>query len=119
MGTATGPSTRTSVPLLVRLAVLGITVAAAVISFATYEPQDVGPLRPQPNIIANTWYGPILALLVPIALSWVALGIKRKWVKLLALSLTLLLLLGCLDWIYVIRDMSGTLPDALRRTRVM
>jgi hypothetical protein len=119
MQTGTGASTRGRVPLLARAAVLGITVAAVVISFATYEAPDIDRLYPPANIVANTWYGPVLVLLVPIAFGWLCLGIKRNWLKVLALCLSVVLLFACATWIYAIREQSGTVPDLIRREHVL
>jgi hypothetical protein len=119
METGTGPEPRIRFPSLVRAALLGVTVAAAVIAFATYEPQDIGRLYPPANIIANTWYGPVLVLLVPIAFGWLCLGISKTWLKVLALGLSVLLLLACVTWIYAVREQSGTVPDLIRREHVL
>ena len=119
MEIVTGSSTSTKSPLLIRMIVLGITVAAVVIAFAAYVPQDIGRIYPPANLIGHTWYGPTLLILVPIALGWLSVGIKRTWLKVLAFSLTVLLLLGCLAFIYGIKEQSGTLPNIIRRGHVL
>lgn len=119
MDMVTGSKPRTRFPLSIRAIAFGISVVAVVIAFATYVPADIGRIYPPANIIANTSYGPALILLVPITFGWFALAIESKWARVLALCLTILLLLGCLDWIYVVRQMSGTLPAFLRGDHVM
>ena len=114
-----GSNARTGLPLLTRVIALGVSVAAVAIAFATYVPADIGRIYPPANIIANTWYGPALILLVPVALGWLAVGIRRRWLRVLTVCLAILLLLGCLDWIYVVREMSGTVPEIFRRDHVM
>ena len=114
MQTATGPRTRTRIPLSVRAIVLAICVLALILAFATYTPEDVGPLRPQPNVVGSTWYGSLLVVLVPIALGWMCFAIERRWLRVLSLCLTLLLLLACLNEIYGIRYILKTLPGFLR-----
>lgn len=114
MAIATGPKTGSSVPLLTRAIVLAASIAAVVIAFATYVPADIGRISPPANIIANTWHGPLLMILVPFALGWLSLAFKRKWLRIAGLILSVLVLVMCLDWIYIVREMSGTLPDLIR-----
>jgi len=114
-----GSNARTGLPLLIRVVALAVSVAAVAIAFASYVPADIGRIYPPANIIANTWYGPALILLVPVALGWLAVGIRRRWLRVLTVCLAILLLLGCLDWIYVVREMSGTVPEIFRRDHVM
>lgn len=115
MTIATEPKTRSSVPLLTRAIVLAASIAAVVIAFATYVPADIGRISPPANIIANTWHGPLLIILVPIGLGWHSLAFKRKWLRVAGLTVSVLVLLMCVDWIYIVREMSGTLPDLLSR----
>jgi hypothetical protein len=98
--------------------VLAASVAATFFAFVTYVPQDIDRIYPPPNILADTWYGPALVISVSIALGWLALALQRKWLRVLALSLSSLLLLGGLYWIYIVRAMNGTLPDLLSRPNV-
>jgi hypothetical protein len=77
-------------------------------------PEDVGPLNPQPNVVGSTWYGSLLVALIPIALGWMCFAIERRWLRVLSLSVTLLLLLACLLEIYGTRYILKTLPAFLR-----
>ena len=103
-----------SVPILTRAIVLAASLAAVVIAFATYVPADIGRIYPPADIISNTWHGPLLIVMVPFALGWLSLACKPRWLRIAGLILSILILLVCLDWIYVVRDMTGTLPDLLR-----
>lgn len=105
------------IPLHFRAAVLAVSVAATFFAVVTYVP-DIDQTYPTPNILSNTWYGPALVISVPIALGWFSLGLQRRWLRVLALSLSILLLLGGLYVIYIERAMGGTLPDLLRRGNV-
>jgi hypothetical protein len=106
------------IPLHFRAAVLAVSVAATFFAFVTYVPQSGYQTYPRPNILANTWYGPALVMSVSIALGWLSFGLRRRWLRVVALGLSILLLLGGLYWIYVVRAMSGTLPDLLSRPNV-
>jgi len=101
-------------PIRTRATVLAATLAAVVIAFATYVPADIGRIYPPADIISNTWHGPLLIIMVPLALGWLSLAFKSKWLKVASLTVSVLLLLMCLDWIYIVRDMTGTLPGWLR-----
>jgi hypothetical protein len=111
---ATGPESRSSVPIVTRAIVLAASLAAVVIAFVTYVPADIGRIFPPADIISNTWHGPLLIITVPFALGWLSLAFKRKWLRVAGLTLSILVLLICLDWIYIVREMTGTLPDVLR-----
>jgi hypothetical protein len=115
METATGPATRTRVPVLFRIGILGITVAAVVTAFATYVPGDIGRVYPPANLIGHTWYGPALLILVPLELAWLFAAIERTWLKVLALGVSVLLLFACLAFVYVIKERSLTLPVIIQR----
>ena len=111
MEARTGTETQAKFPLNVRASVFAVAVGATVLAFATYVPPDIGRISPPANILANTWYGPLLVIAVPIALGWFGLGMRRKWSKFLILALAILLLVVGLHWIYLVRLMSGTLPE--------
>lgn len=117
MENTTGPRTR--FPLPVRALALAVSVLGVWAAFETYVPGDIGRTYPPANLIGHTWYGPTLLMLVPIAFGWLSMGIRRTWLKVLALSLTVLLLLCCLIFIYVVKEQSGTLPNILRRGFVL
>jgi hypothetical protein len=119
METATGPDARTRVPVLIRVAILGITVAAVVTAFATYVPGDIGRVYPPASLISHTWYGPALLILVPLELAWLFAAIKPTWLKILALGVSVLLLLACLAFVYGIKERSGTLPLILMRGHML
>ena len=114
MALADGLKTGSSVPLLTRAIVLAASVAAVVIAFATYVPADIGRIAPPPDIFSNTWHGPLLIIMVPFALGWLSLAFKRKWLRVAGVVLSILMLVTCLDWIYIVREMTGTLPELLR-----
>lgn len=108
---------RTKIPLHFRAAVLAVSAAATFFAFATYV-SDLDQQYPTPNLLANTWYGPALVISVPIALGWFSLGLQRRGLRVLSLSLSVLLLLAGLYVIYIARAMGGTLPDLLMRDNV-
>jgi hypothetical protein len=112
--TASGSRTHKRISLSVRAIVLAICVLALILAFATFTPEDVGPLNPPPNVIGSTWYGSLLVVLVPIALGWLCFAIDRRWLRVLSLSLTLLLLFVCLLEVYGTRYILKTLPEFLR-----
>jgi hypothetical protein len=119
MEMAAGLNTCTRVPVLIRIAVLRIAVAAVVTAFATYMPGDIGRIYPPASLIGHTWYGPTLLILVPIALGLLSAGIKRTWLKLLALGVSVLLLFACLAFVYVIKEQSHTLPVIMQRGHML
>ncbi len=119
METATPPTPRAGVPVLFRMGLLGITLAAVVTAFATYVPGDIGRLYPPANLIGHTWHGPALLILVPLELAWLFAAIKRTWLKAFALGVSALLLFACLAFVYVTKEKSLTLPVILQRDRVM
>lgn len=43
---------------------------------------------PSPNVIADTWFGPLLVLLIPATLAWVSLGAETRRGANVALSWT-------------------------------
>jgi hypothetical protein len=82
MEMAAGLNTCSRVPVLIRIAVLRIAVAAVVTALRlTCRGISVGYTAPA-SLIGHTWYGPTLLILVPIALGLLSAGIKRTWLKL-------------------------------------
>ena len=77
-------------------------------------PGDIGRVYPPANLIGHTWYGPALLILVPLELAWLFAAIKRTWLKVFALGVSVLLLFACLAFVYVIKEQSGTLPVIIR-----
>lgn len=117
MESSAGP--RTQFPLRIRAFALAVSVLGVWTAFETYVPGDIGRTYPPANLIAHTWYGPTLLVLVPIAFGWLSVGIKRTWLKVLAVSLAVLLLLACLLFIYLTKEEASTLPNILRRGFVL
>jgi hypothetical protein len=119
MKMAPAPTARTRVPVLFRIGILCITVAAAVTAFATYVPGDIGRVYPPANLIGHTWYGPALLILIPLELAWLFAAIRRVWLKVLALGVCVLLLFACVAFVHVIQEQSLTLPVIIQRDRVL
>ena len=53
------------------------------------------------------------------ALGLLSAGIKRTWLKLLALGVSVLLLFACLAFVYVIKEQSHTLPVIMQRGHML
>ncbi len=77
-----------------RVATFATVTAIAIAAYFAYERFHVrGRLYPPENLIADTPYGPILFLLIPLSLVWVFLGAQRRWVRAVGVCVALTILL--------------------------
>ena len=66
----------------------------AIASYLAYDKFHVrGRIYPPENLIADTSYGPLLFLLIPLSLGWAFLAAKRRWLRVLGVCAATLLLL--------------------------
>jgi hypothetical protein len=88
-----------------RLVMFPIVIAIAIWSDIAYDRFHVpGRSYPRETLITDTWYGPLVFLLIPLSLGWAALAAKRRWARVLGLCVSGLLLLIFLIWIAAIRE---------------
>jgi hypothetical protein len=85
--------------------VLMVAVAAWWLQAASHLTQ-----YPPPSMLGNTWYGPVLLLLIPSSAAWLALGAKDRRRRRLGFGCALAFLVICLLLVYVSMDFAGTLP---------
>jgi hypothetical protein len=101
-----------------RALTFGITIVLAVVMAARWQ-QAASHLNdfPPPSTLGNTWYGPVLLLLIPLSGAWLSLGAKDIRRRQLGLGCALALLLISLLVIYISMDFAGTLPSWIPSNR--
>lgn len=95
-----------------RALTFGVTIVLMVV-MAAWWLQSTSHLTEYPpqSMLGNTWYGPLLLLLIPLSGAWLSLGAKDRNRRHLGLGCALAVLLICLLLIYISMDFANTLPS--------
>lgn len=86
-----------------RTVVFSIVTTVVLATFYAWEASvaRTGKVWPMPNFLGSTWYGPVMLLSIPICLGWLSLAPKRRYVRVIGLSLTLAVLAVCILFIVI------------------